>query len=106
MELRTANVTRYIMPLREGGSLPALAEADDEFKYVVKFRGAGHGTKALIAEVIGGEIARCLGFHVPEFGLPESLTRLSGGRKVTRRYKTYYKQVKGSIWDYIFYREP
>ena len=52
MELRTANVTRYIMPLREGGSLPALAEADDEFKYVVKFRGAGHGTKALIAEVI------------------------------------------------------
>ena len=58
MELRTANVTRYIMPLREGGSLPALAEADDEFKYVVKFRGAGHGTKALIAELIGGEIAR------------------------------------------------
>ena len=43
------------MPLREGGSLPALAEADDEFKYVVKFRGAGHGTKALIAELIGGE---------------------------------------------------
>ena len=58
MELRTENVTRYIMPLREGGSLPALAEADDEFKYVVKFRGAGHGTKALIAELIGGEIAR------------------------------------------------
>ena len=55
MELRTENVTRYIMPLREGGSLPALAEADDEFKYVVKFRGAGHGTKALIAELIGGE---------------------------------------------------
>ena len=58
MELRTENVTRYIMPLREGGSLPALAEADDEFKYVVKFRGAGHGTKALIAELVGGEIAR------------------------------------------------
>ena len=58
MDLRTANVTRYILPLREGGSLPALAEADDEFKYVVKFRGAGHGTKALIAELIGGEIAR------------------------------------------------
>ena len=51
MDLRTANVTRYILPLREGGSLPALAEADDEFKYVVKFRGAGHGTKALIAEL-------------------------------------------------------
>ena len=55
MELRTVNVTRYIMPLREGGSLPALAEADDSFKYVVKFRGAGHGTKALIAELIGGD---------------------------------------------------
>lgn len=57
MELRTVNVPRYIMPLREGGSLPALAEADDSFKYVVKFRGAGHGTKALIAELIGGEVA-------------------------------------------------
>lgn len=66
MDLRTANVTRYILPLREGGSLPALAEADDGFKYVVKFRGAGHGTKALIAELIGGEIARALGFRVPE----------------------------------------
>ena len=66
MDLRTANVTRYILPLREGGSLPALVEADDEFKYVVKFRGAGHGTKALIAELIGGEIARTLGFRVPE----------------------------------------
>lgn len=54
------------MPLREGGSLPALAEADDEFKYVIKFRGAGHGTKALIAELLGGEIARILGFRVPE----------------------------------------
>lgn len=66
MELRTENVTRYIMPLREGGSLPALAEADDGFKYVVKFRGAGHGTKALIAELIGGEVARMLGLRVPE----------------------------------------
>lgn len=66
MDLRTVNVTRYIMPLREGGSLPALAEADDEFKYVVKFRGDGHGTKALIAELIGGEIARALHFRVPE----------------------------------------
>lgn len=66
MDIRTTNVTRYIMPLREGGSLPALAEADDEFKYVVKFRGAGHGTKALIAELVGGEVARTLGFRVPE----------------------------------------
>lgn len=64
--LRTVNVTRYIQPLREGGSLPALAEADDGFKYVLKFRGNGHGPKALIAELIGGEIARLLGFKVPE----------------------------------------
>ena len=54
------------MPMREGGSLPVLAEADDGFKYVVKLRGAGHGAKALIAELIGGEIARALGLNVPE----------------------------------------
>jgi hypothetical protein len=64
--LRTVNVTRYIQPLREGGSLPALAEADDDFKYVLKFKGNGHGVKALIAELIGGEIARALGFQMPE----------------------------------------
>jgi len=65
-ELRTVSVTRYITPLREGGSLPALAEADDDFKYVLKFKGAGHGVKALIAELLGCEIARALGFKVPE----------------------------------------
>jgi len=65
-ELRTVNVTRYITPLREGGSLPAIAEADDDFMYVLKFRGAGQGVKSLIAEIIGGEIARALGFRVPE----------------------------------------
>jgi hypothetical protein len=64
--LRTVNVTRYVTPLREGGSLPAIAEADDDFLYVLKFRGAGQGTKALIAELIGGEIARLLGLRVPE----------------------------------------
>lgn len=64
--LRTSIVTRYIEPLREGGSLPALVEADDEFYYVMKFRGAGQGTKALISEVICGEMARALGFKVPE----------------------------------------
>lgn len=66
MELRTQSLTRYILPLREGGSLPALAEADDGFRYVVKFRGAGHGYKALIAELIGGMVAKSLGFKVPE----------------------------------------
>jgi len=65
-DLRTVNVIRYVTPLREGGSLPAIAEADDEFLYVVKFRGAGQGVKALIAELIGGEIARLLGLKVPE----------------------------------------
>ena len=65
-ELRNVNVTRYVTPLREGGSLPAIAEADDEFLYVLKFRGAGQGVKALIAELIGGEIARALGLKVPE----------------------------------------
>jgi len=64
--LRSVEVTRYVTPLREGGSLPAIAEADDGFNYVLKFRGAGHGTKALVAELIGGEIARVLGLPVPE----------------------------------------
>ena len=66
LELRTVSVTRYVTPLREGGSMPAIAEADDDFLYVLKFRGAGQGLRALIAEVIGGEIARALGFKVPE----------------------------------------
>jgi len=64
--LRTVNVTRYVTPLREGGSLPAIAEADDGFLYVLKFRGAGQGIKSLIAELIGGEVARALGLKVPE----------------------------------------
>ena len=85
MELRTVDVTRYIMPLREGGSLPALAEADDGFKYVVKFRGAGHGTKALIAELIGGEIARMLGFRLQELvflNLDEAFGRSEGDEEI------------------------
>lgn len=64
--LRSVKVTRYITPLREGGSMPAIIEADDEFKYVLKFRGAGQGVRALIAELIGGELARNLGLRVPE----------------------------------------
>lgn len=66
LSLRTVNVTRYVVPLREGGSMPAIAEADDGFLYVLKFKGAGQGHKALISEIIGGEIARKLGFKVPE----------------------------------------
>lgn len=64
--LRTVNITRYVTPLREGGSLPAIVEADDDFLYVLKFRGAGQGVKALIAELIGGEITRALGLRMPE----------------------------------------
>ena len=66
VQIRTVNVTRYVTPLREGGSLPAIVEADDGFLYVLKFRGAGQGVKALIAELIGGEIARAVGLLVPE----------------------------------------
>ena len=65
-EIRTVEALRYILPLREGGSLPALIDADDDFKYVLKFRGGGHGAKALIAEFIGGELARAARLRVPE----------------------------------------
>ncbi|OGX85708.1 aminotransferase class I and II [Hymenobacter lapidarius] len=101
LELRTVAVTRYVTPLREGGSLPALVEADDNFLYVLKFRGAGQGVKALIAELIVGEIARVLGLRVPElvfceldeaFGRTEpdeeiqDLLRASTGRNLALHY--------------------
>ena len=66
MPLRTVTATRYITPLREGGSLPAIVEADDDGLYVLKFVGAGQGPRALIAELVAGEIARTLGLGVPE----------------------------------------
>lgn len=84
-DIRTVTVCRYIAPLREGGSLPALAEADDDFKYVLKFRGAGHGVKALIAEFLGGEIARLLKFKVPELvfaNLDEAFGRTEGDEEI------------------------
>ena len=67
--MRRIVVTRYVTPLREGGSLPAIVEADDDGLYVVKFRGAGHGVHALIAELVAGEIGRALGLPVPEIVL-------------------------------------
>ena len=67
--LRTVTATEYVTPLREGGSLPAIVGADDDGTYVVKFRGAGQGVRALAAEVISGEIARALGLPVPEIVL-------------------------------------
>ncbi len=66
IDIRTVDVVQYVHPLREGGSLPAIVKADDGFLYVLKFRGAGQGKKALIAEFIGGELARAIGLNVPE----------------------------------------
>ncbi len=84
-DIRNVNVTRYVTPLREGGSLPAIVEADDQFLYVLKFRGAGQGKKALIAEFIGGEVARALKFHVPEIvfaNLDSSFGRIEGDEEI------------------------
>lgn len=69
--LKKLNTTRYVTPLREGGSLPAIVEANDDGLYVLKLRGAGQGVKALIAEIIAGELARSLGLQVPELALME-----------------------------------
>src|SRR3954471_4693684 len=66
LPLQTVPVTPYVTPLKEGGSLPAIVEADDDGTYVLKFRGAGQGPKALIAELIAGEIGRALGLRIPE----------------------------------------
>src|SRR5450631_3075805 len=76
--IRTVAARRYVTPLREGGSLPAIIEADDDGLYVLKFRGAGQGPKALIAELLAGEIARRAGLPVPEIvfvELPAELAR-------------------------------
>ena len=67
--MRTLNATRYVTPLREGGSVPAIVEAEDSGLYVLKFRGAGQGIKALVAEVLAGELARALGLRMPELVL-------------------------------------
>jgi hypothetical protein len=69
--LRTVAATRYVTPLRQGGSLPAIVEADDDGLYVLKFRGAAQGVRALVAEVVAGEIARALGLLVPDLVLAE-----------------------------------
>lgn len=85
LTLRSVNVTRYVTPLREGGSMPAIGEADDGFLYVLKFKGAGQGVKALIAEIIGGEIARALGFRVPEIvfaSLDEAFGRIEPDEEI------------------------
>jgi hypothetical protein len=75
--LRTVTATRYVAALREGGSLPGLVEADDDGLYVTKFRGAGQGEGALVAEVVAGELARALGFPVPELTVVEVAPELA-----------------------------
>lgn len=101
MSIRSVHVDRYITPLREGGSLPAIVEADDQGLYVLKFRGAGQGKKVLIAELIAGEIARTAGLTIPELVFAEldtdlartepdpevqSLIRASGGLNIAMDY--------------------
>lgn len=100
-DIRTVHVTRYVTPLREGGSLPAIVEADDDGLYVLKFRGAGQGPRALVAELLAGELARGLGLPVPEIVFVEldadlartepdpeiqELIRASGGLNVALDY--------------------
>ena len=77
MKPRTVTATRYVTPLREGGSLPAIVEADDDGLYVLKFRGAGQGRKALVAELVAGELARAAGLPVPEIVFVELDTELA-----------------------------
>ena len=107
LDLRTVNVIRYITPLREGGSLPALAEADDDFKYVLKFRGAGHGVKALIAEYLGGQIAGYLGLPVPELvfaTLDEAFGRTEADEEIQDLLKfviTSYSIHYTKLYDFL-----
>lgn len=108
-DLRHARLTRYVEPLREGGSLPAIGEADDEFLYAVKFRGAGHGAKALIAELIGGEMARAAGLRVPElvfvdvdetFGQTEGDEEIQDLLKASRGLNLGLHYLAGAMtWD-------
>lgn len=84
-EIREVQIIRYVQPFREGGSLPALVDADDGFSYVIKFRGAGQGRKALVAEIIGGELARFLGLRMPEMvfaDLDESFGRMEPDEEI------------------------
>ena len=114
--LRTVAVTRYVTPLRQGGSMPAIVEADDDGMYVLKFRGAAQGPKALVAELLAGELARAVDLPVPEIVLiqldadlarteadPEiqDLIRASGGLNVALDY------LPGAVtFDPVTYRPP
>ena len=90
----TVAATRYVAPLREGGSLPGIVEADDLGTYVCKFRGAGQGPRALVAEVIVGELARRLGIRTPTWSRSSS-TRRSPATRRTRRCRTCSTRASG-----------
>ena len=94
MDLREEILTRYIEPLREGGSLPALAEASDGFRYAVKLKGAGHGIKSLIAELIGGMVAKSFKFKVPELVILE-LNHLFGITEPDREIQQLLRKSEG-----------
>ena len=102
VQLERIAATRYVTPLREGGSLPALVEADDDGLYVLKFRGAGQGRKALVAEVVAGELARTLDLLGPRLALVELdpvLGRDPANQTVVlmepRRTNPFVKRVNG-----------
>src|SRR5580658_8768594 len=97
--LRTVQATRYVTPLREGGSLPALVEADDLGLYVLKFTGAGQGPLALVAEIIAGGIGRALGLNVPELVLVEVDAGL-GAMSPMRRSARCCAPAWASIWGW------
>ncbi|MBD5211009.1 MAG: aminotransferase class I and II [Bacteroidales bacterium] len=94
MELRKEDLTRYILPLREGGSLPTLGEAADGFRYVVKMRGAGHGKKALVSELVGGLVAKAFKFRTPELVLV-NLDELFGITEPDQEVQELLKKSEG-----------
>ena len=100
MQVRTVTATRYITPLREGGSLPAIVEADDDGLYVLKFRGAGQGPRALVAELLAGEIARACGLPVPEIVFAElhpELARTEPDPEIQDLIRASADLVRGSV---------
>ena len=91
----TVSVTRYVTPLREGGSLPGIVEADDLGTYVCKFRGAGQGVRVLVAEVVVGELARRIGLLTRRRTIDRTDGPRSPGTRPTRRSRTCSTRARG-----------